>query len=378
MAENFCPSAPPDMLSLFQWLKPDNLGSQALLDGAIASLSLHLSGKETSNPLLVAQSRTIYGKSLVELQVALSHPSRWSSSETLFAAILLCYFELFAGTSSPDTWLQHAKGIGVLMERRGPAAHAEGWDAAMLLSFRSILMMSDMFFPQEKDGFLSRPEWRPIMCDRGRCLVHPAGTSAEAISTVDGFFLRLVDVPGILKWGYMVREAKKAGISVDPARLGPLAQAAAAHYTSFKKWYDEEFTSLPYVHSTEGLPAGPSTALHATILEFEHPWAGAMNMSYWASMLILQETLAQCGTPVPDSDAAQQDLVSKILRSVESVSQGVMGPYRVGYSLRIAYEFASAEAQLWIGRMLDQFSKKYAATDRHTYPAPREDSGGFV
>lgn len=54
--------------------------------------------------------------------------------------------QLFAGTSSPDTWLQHAKGIGVLMEQRGPAAHAEGWDAAMLLSFRGILVCFHFLF----------------------------------------------------------------------------------------------------------------------------------------------------------------------------------------------------------------------------------------
>lgn len=101
-------------------------------------------------------------------------------------------------------------------------------------------------------------------------------------------------------------------------------------------------------------------------------------MGYWASMLILQETLAQCGAPVADSDAVQRDLVSKILRSVESISRGTMGPYRVGYSLRIAYEFASAEAQVWIGGMLDQFSKSYAATDKKTYPAPRKDLEGYA
>ena len=47
--------------------------------------------------------------------------------------------QLFAGTAS-DSWLQHARGIGTLMEKRGPAAHINGWDAAMVLSFRGILV----------------------------------------------------------------------------------------------------------------------------------------------------------------------------------------------------------------------------------------------
>lgn len=48
--------------------------------------------------------------------------------------------QLFAGTDAPDSWFRHARGIGILIEQRGPEAHAEGWDAAMLLSFRGILV----------------------------------------------------------------------------------------------------------------------------------------------------------------------------------------------------------------------------------------------
>ncbi|KAH7162408.1 C6 zinc finger domain protein [Dactylonectria estremocensis] len=373
MIEKFCPSAPPDLFGLFNWLQFEQLGQRALLDGAICSLALHLAGKEKSNSQLVAQSRTVYGKSIGQLQAALRHPSEWRSSETLFAAILLCYFELFAGTSSPDTWLQHAHGIGVLMEQRGPAAHAEGWDAAMLLSFRGILIMSDMFFPREDNCFLSRQEWKPTMRDDGRRLVHPPDTPREHIIVIDGFFERLADVPAVLKWGYLVREARNAGISVDPSQLVILSHLAAANHASFSKWYDEEFTSLPQVQPTEALPANPETSLYPTVLEYVNQWAGSMHLGVWASMLILQETLVQCGTPLPGSDAAKQDLVSKILRSVESVSRGTMGPYRVGYSLRVVYEFASAEAQVWIGTLLDTFTKSYASIDRKTYPPVRED-----
>lgn len=48
--------------------------------------------------------------------------------------------KLFAGTTAPDTWLRHAQGIATLMEQRGPAAHAQGNDAAILFSFRGILV----------------------------------------------------------------------------------------------------------------------------------------------------------------------------------------------------------------------------------------------
>lgn len=55
-------------------------------------------------------------------------------------ALLTFEKQLFAGTTSAETWLQHAQGIATLMEQRGPAAHAQGNDAAILFSFRGILV----------------------------------------------------------------------------------------------------------------------------------------------------------------------------------------------------------------------------------------------
>ncbi|KAI8677234.1 hypothetical protein LRP88_09737 [Fusarium phalaenopsidis] len=369
-------SAATDIYSILSWVAVDRLGKRALLDGAVCSFALHLAGKQTSDSELIAQSRSIYVLTLNELQAALRHPSEWSAPETLCAAILLCFFELFAGTTAPDTWLQHAKGIGILMEQRGPTAHAEGWDAAMLLSFRGILIMSDMFYPGKDQFFLLRPAWHQVMFDRGRHLIHPAEIPDETIRVADAFFTNLVQVSPVLRWGYLVREANKAGISVEPSQLSSLAHLAAANHASFSQWYDE-FAALPIPQPIEAAPIDPASSLYETVLVYEHQSAGAMHMGYWASMLILQETLAQCGMPVPNSEASQRDLVEKILRSVESVGQGTMGPYRVGFSIRIAYEFSSAEEQRWIRSILDQFSRSYAAVDKKSYPAPKADTDGY-
>ncbi|KAL3964697.1 hypothetical protein ACCO45_001701 [Purpureocillium lilacinum] len=50
-----------------------------------------------------------------------------------------------------------------------------------------------------------------------------------------------------------------------------------------------------------------------------------------------------------------------------------MGPYRVGFAVRIAYEVASPEHQRWVLTLLDRFNKTYAATDRATYPEPKPE-----
>ena len=214
------------------------------------------------------------------------------------------------------------------------------------------------------------------MHDRGRHLIHPSDVPDDTISMVDGFFDNLADIPDVLKWGYQLREANKAGFPVEPTRVSALVHRAAENHARFAKWYDEEFIQLSTL-PTEIPSANPAASLYATVLDHPHPWTGSMHLAYWASMLILQETLKQCAWP-ENFDESQHNFVQNILRSVETVGRGTMGPYRVGYSLRIAYEFASADAQEWIRGLLDGYSKSYAAMDKSLYPTPRLDEDGYA
>ncbi|KAL3589129.1 hypothetical protein FPOAC2_11290 [Fusarium poae] len=366
-----------DVFTLLSWLNLDRLGKRAVLDGAVCSFALHLAGKASSNTALVAQSRTMYGLALSELQAALRHSTEWKTSETLCAAILLCYFELFAGTSSSETWLQHAKGIGTLMEQRGPAAHAEGWDAAMLLSFRGVLIIGDFFYPGEEELFLSRPEWNQVMFDGGRRLIYNADTPIGHIHVGDGFLANLTQLSPVIHWGYLVREANRAGISVEPSKVSALAQMALVSHARFVRWY-EEFDALEFPRPIETLPTDPTASLFKTVLEHQSAAAGSLLMGYWASMLIIEETLIECGTPRANADVSSRYFVEQILRSIESVAQGAMGPYRIGFAVRIVYEFSTGEEQRWIGSLLDKFSKGYAAVDKRTYPKPKDDIVGSV
>ncbi|CAJ0553986.1 Ff.00g124980.m01.CDS01 [Fusarium sp. VM40] len=361
-----------DVFTLLSWLNIDRLGKRALLDGAICSFALHLTGKTTSNPDLIAQSRTVYGLALNELQAALRHPAEWKASETLCAAILLCYYELFAGTAAPDTWLQHAKGIGALIEQRGPEAHAEGWDAAMLLSCRAILIVGDIFWPGKDQLFLSRPAWKQVMSDGGRHLIYAADAPTSHIRVGDGFLSNLAQLSPVLHSGYLLREAHKAGISVESDKVSALSHLAAVNHARWTQWYDD-FTALDFPPPIEVMPTDPETSLFQTVLVFQSPAAGSLLMGYWASMLVLEETLVQCGTPRVDSHSTTRYFVEQILRSLESVGQGTMGPYRVGFAVRIVYEFATGEEQRWIASMLDRFSQGYAAIDKKTYPEPKDD-----
>ncbi|PTB64288.1 hypothetical protein BBK36DRAFT_1170861 [Trichoderma citrinoviride] len=361
-------------LSFFSQLRFEALGTSAALDGAICSLSLHLMGKELGDDSLVARSRTVYGWSLAALQTALRHPVKWKASETFCSAVLLCFFELFAGTTSPDTWLHHAQGIATLMAQRGPAAHAQGNDAAILFSFRGILIMSSLFFPTSDKCFLALPEWRGMLTFPSRSIYTPAAPDLTR-PVVNSFLLCLADMPEVMWYGYPIREALVAGRQVKPKRIQHLAELTAANHERFTAWYYEDFQKLGV--TPKEVPSEDPDSPYPIVLEHPVGWLGTMLMGYWASMLILQELLIRCQWPAVDFRDSQGELVQNILRSVETMGRGIMGPFRLGYSIRIVYEFANAETQRWIITMLDKFSKRYAATDKGSYPSPRVDAQGY-
>lgn len=236
--------------------------------------------------------------------------------------------------------------------------------------------MSDMFYPTSDQYFLTRPEWKPIMRDGGRYLVHPWTTPISTIEVVDGFFENLADVPALARKGLLLRAAKANDMAVGQDKIQALAQLAAISRERFFRWHEAFTAAVLHTVPTEVLSEAEDSP-YASVLEHGVPWTGSMHMSYWASMLIIQETLIECGC-ADEYRELQHEFLSNILRSIESVGRGVMGPYRVGYAIRIAYEFASTEKQEWIRHVLDGLSKRYAATDKATYPLPRDDDQGYV
>jgi hypothetical protein len=210
------------------------------------------------------------------------------------------------------------------------------------------------------------------MFDGGRRVIYKADTPIGHIRVGDSFLANLTQLSPVIHWGYLVREANRAGISVEPSKVSALAHMALINHARFTRWY-EDFDALEFPRPVETLPADPATSLFETVLEHQSAAAGSLLMGYWTSMLILEETLIECGTPRANADVSSRYFVEQILRSIESVARGAMGPYRVGFAVRIVYEFATGEEQRWITRLLDKFSKDYAAVDKRTYPKPKDD-----
>lgn len=230
--------------------------------------------------------------------------------------------------------------------------------------------MNAMFSGQ--DCFLAGRKWQQILVTTRPD--DPGDTLQSKTDTIyDIYLAHTAKVPSILRHAVPLREARKHNMPVDAAHVALLSQHAEKLRLDFASWF-ESFEALNF-RPTEA-PSRDPGSIFETVLSYSNVWAGATYMGYWASMLILQETLNQCQCPV-DYTMSNMEFARNIFRSVESVSVDILGPYRVGYPIRIAYEFADVRTQIWVTSLLATFEKHYAATSSTTYPKPAPNEYQF-
>lgn len=244
-------------------------------------------------------------------------------------------------------------------------------------------IMQSLFYGN--DCFLDQPKWRKLSASLSLDTVGDGGGNEQTIEPFgardpswsrynDDYFVLLAKVPPVTRVVYDVREDRKHGIAPDPSQVELLSQMAGRLRSEYRAWYDGAVSGGAITPPVEVLSQDPNSPF-ITVLEFSNPWIGSVFMSYWATMLILQGALNECqvGQERP-YDGDNQELARHILRSLEYVGRGIMGPYRVGYALRIAYEFIDLSLQMWVESALEVYSQKYAALSPETYPRSRGKS----
>ncbi|KJR87879.1 uncharacterized protein SPSK_07234 [Sporothrix schenckii 1099-18] len=76
-------------------------------------------------------------------------------------------------------------------------------------------------------------------------------------------------------------------------------------------------------------------------------------------------------------EACNRRLCRIIFRSFEKLGAGLMGQYRIGFAMRVAYEFADVPTQLWIRALLDRSVKTFASSRSDTYPLPKPNEFNY-
>lgn len=263
--------------------------------------------------------------------------------------------------------------------------------------------MNNLFSGQ--DCFLAHPQWQSATRHHGggRSTTPSDWTVASTIykdqvDLVDDYMQLLARIPSAVRHLSMLRAANQGAAQ---AALGMAAEVAGIRQAmldirdAFAAWYQR---LLPASPAPEEVPTQDPASIYATVLRYESPWKGALHMGYWASLCIVHATLMECrqaSSPSPnhnhhdnerdeddDDDDKSYDgkgtaavfetLADRILRSVETVGEAMMGPYRCGYSIRIAYEVVDERTQAWIRMWVARFEKRYAATAVESYPPPHE------
>ncbi|PYH48784.1 Zn(II)2Cys6 transcription factor [Aspergillus saccharolyticus JOP 1030-1] len=328
---------------------PTVYGRNRTLDLTIKSFAAHHLGNMTSDPQAVHYARQLYVESLYRLRASLNSSRECYSSEVFCAVLLLCLYELFTNVHDADAWMKHAKGLSQLVELRGATRYHTALDHVLLKASRGLVVMYSLFSGQS--CFLSSEEWHAVMKQ------HPnIGLGAEFADLIEQFFAYFTFAPGLVHELYSLRDADHGEPKIV-AKAGELLVRTLTMKSKLCAWFVGFSKVVPVPHETRSFPAD---LCYPVVLEYADENSASIYCAYYSYMVIIHEILRVCGYP-GEHAAAVVYFRDQICKSVEYNARGLLGPYRMGFPLRVAYEVADPSTKAWIEGRLEILSKVYAA-----------------
>jgi hypothetical protein len=203
-----------------------------------------------------------------------------------------------------------------------------------------------------EECFLARKRWQKLLL--GLAVEEEGDTPAVRYDKTTNLWLaHLARVPNVLRQGLALKTANDRGLPIDIGQAMAFAQETEALRLDCKVAYGRFKAVLP--EPTE-VPSMDPTSPYPVVLRYANPWYGCNLIGYWATMLILQECLNQCRWPVDFTEENRQ-FARNIYRSLETVGDGLMGPFRVGFAMRVSYDFAHVTVQRYIHGLLQRYEK---------------------
>jgi hypothetical protein len=206
-----------------------------------------------------------------------------------------------------------------------------------------------------KPCFLAEKEWREVGREKfNQCVPDYLHDMFQ------DFAHYMACLPELLRDGFDLRAALKLGTPMPLNRdeIATLANRSLDLYIKFREWGRRFIHTVPYPKETLSLTRDP---LYPVVFRYESPSAATVYCAYWACIILLQEILKACGN-LPGDAMSDSELVDNVCKSVEFNGSGTWGPYRMGFSLRIAWEIATPPIQQWIAEWHGRFNQTYAAT----------------
>ncbi|KAJ5919813.1 hypothetical protein N7454_009648 [Penicillium verhagenii] len=348
-------NAPNYVMASWFELLPSIYGQNRALDAAIKSFAAHHFGRGFQSQEMIVYARFTYGEALHWLRKALVSSSESLSSNIFCAVVLMCMYELFTDTEDPDSWMKHAKGLGQLVKARGPERYCNQLDISLLKTARGLIVMHSMFAGE--DCFLASDDWHYMMKQQ-----HAGTLPLDYHNCIEDFFAHFTRSPRIVHNLYRMRDKNYA----DPEVLRDLSEALTQVLDMQSKlacWF-EEWCRVSF--SPVEAPSATGDALYPIILIYAHLIDASVYCGYYAYMIIIHEALKIFGYPGPHETMISY-FRDQICRSIEYAAFGALGPYRIGFSVRVAIETADDVKRSWLLNRLQEFSKSYAAAKPENY-----------
>ncbi|KAJ5669101.1 hypothetical protein N7462_010171 [Penicillium macrosclerotiorum] len=329
---------------------PSVYGHSRTLDATIRSFAANHFGTVLQNHQMIAYARSSYGEALRRLRKSLESPSESLSTHVFCAVVLLCMYELFADVETPDSWMKHAKGLGQLVKIRGPERYRNELDIVLLKASRGLIVMHSMF--SGEDCFLAAEEWHHMMLQQ-----YTANVPPELHNCIEQFFAYFTYSPSLVHKLYRLKE-----IDISTPEAFQLISAALAQALDLQAkmavWYKQysQITPQPVEN-----PSNKDDPVFPIILTYSDMIDAAIYTGYYAFMVIIHEVLKTLSYPGPHAEMVVY-FRDQICKSVEFSCAGILGPYRMGFPLRVAIEVADPDTKSWILARLEEFSKIYAAS----------------
>jgi len=281
------------------------------------------------------------------------------------------------------------------MQLRGPGSFQNDFDSAMLMAFKGMLVriplsnsvlsllqhlpagtyqrsytddskiMEALF--SGKACFLDSEEWQYVK------LQTPSNSiSAQFYEKTNELARCITSCPWLVTELYTLPSLNPSETSTQ-LRAIALVHRAFEVYGRLQKWY-EDFTA--FAPSPEEVPSSTNDPLYPVVYRYYNSATATTFCGYYATILILQRILTQFHHPAGDIREISLT-VDKICKSIEYLAEtGILGPYRAGFAMRVAFEVGTVTTKLWIRKWLIKFEKLYKACSPNNYPPidAKEDS----
>ncbi|KAI9045450.1 Zn(II)2Cys6 transcription factor domain-containing protein [Aspergillus affinis] len=357
-----------------RWLRflPGVYGRNRTLDSAIKCFVSHHVGNVAKNQQALWYARSTYVEALARLRNSLDNPAEGLSSEMFCAVLLLCMYEvggfqitlrwtmadlvkLFANTTDSVSWMKHAQALSQLTEIRGFGRYVNEFDLTLLKASRGLIVMHSLFSGQK--CFLTSRSWHSVMEKHVN-----TGLLAELDRLVEEFFAFFTFAPSFIHELYDLKQTDLSDPRVQQ-RISNLATRSFDMINKVSAWYEQFSTTVPLPTQAR---SSTGDKLFPIVLIYSDVNSGTLFCGYYSYMLLLHEILRACGCP-GEHAAMVVHFRDLICQSIEYNTRGMLGPYRMGFSLRAVYETADPVTRAWLEGWLERLSKAYAAVQPRNF-----------